>query len=70
LGVSHECSCALDFEELGLPKLDLQDFGQLFTEAEIWEVIKELPLDKAPGLDGFTGRFYRSCWSIIRGDIL
>jgi hypothetical protein len=50
--------------------LDLQDFGQLFTEAEIWEVIKELPLDKAPGLDGFTGRFYWSCWSIIRGDIL
>jgi hypothetical protein len=70
LGVSHERSCALDFEELGLPRLDLQDLGQPFTEAEIWEVIKELPLDKAPGPDGFTRRFYRSCWSIIRGDII
>jgi len=27
-------------------------------------------LDKAPGLDGFTGRFYKSCWSIIKGDVL
>jgi hypothetical protein len=70
LGVSHERSCTLDFEELSLSRLDLQDLGQSFTEAEIWEVIKELPLDKAPGPDGFTGRFYRSCWSIIRGDIL
>lgn len=25
---------------------------------------------KAPGLDGFTGKFYRSCWSIIKQDIL
>jgi hypothetical protein len=22
-----------------------------------------------PGPDGFTSRFYRLCWSIIRGDI-
>jgi hypothetical protein len=70
LGATHERSCALAFDELGLPRLDLQDLGQPFTEAEIWEVIKELPLDKAPGPDGFTGRFYRSCWSIILGDIL
>jgi hypothetical protein len=70
LGVSHERTCALNFEELGLPRLDLQDLGRPFTEAEIWEVIKDLPLDKAPGPDGFTGRFYRSCWSVIRGDVL
>jgi hypothetical protein len=47
----------------------MQDLGQPFSEAKIWEVIKELPLDKAPGPDGFTSRFYRLCWSIIRGDI-
>jgi hypothetical protein len=27
LGASHKRSCALDFEELGLPRLDLQDLG-------------------------------------------
>jgi hypothetical protein len=70
LEVSHEGSCALDFEELGLPRLDLHDLDRPFTKAEIWEVIKDLPLDKAPNPDGFTRRFYRACWSIIRGDVL
>jgi hypothetical protein len=28
-----------------------------------------LPPDKAPGLDGFTGRFYKSCWEFIKYDI-
>jgi hypothetical protein len=27
LGATHERSCALDFEELGLQRLDLQDLG-------------------------------------------
>jgi hypothetical protein len=35
---------------------------------EIWAVVKELPLDKASGHDGFIGRFYRSAWSIIKRD--
>jgi hypothetical protein len=70
LGISHERSCALDFEELGLLRLDLQDLDQSFTEAEIWEVVKDLPLDKASSPNGFTGHFYRSCWSIIRRDML
>jgi hypothetical protein len=43
LGVSHERSCALDFEELSLSRLDLQDLGQPFTEDEIWDVVKNYP---------------------------
>jgi hypothetical protein len=26
--------------------------------------------DKAPGLDGFTGRFYKACWDIIKENIM
>lgn len=33
-------------------------------------VVRELPLDKAHGPDGFAGRFYRFAWSIIKVDII
>jgi hypothetical protein len=29
-----------------------------------------MPLDKAPGSDGFTGLFYRTAWPIIKQDIM
>jgi hypothetical protein len=29
-----------------------------------------LPPDKALGLDGFTGRFYRAAWQIIKVDFM
>jgi hypothetical protein len=29
-----------------------------------------MSLDKAPGPDGFTGWFYKTCWNIIKGDLL
>jgi hypothetical protein len=27
-------------------------------------------MDKAPSPDGFTGRFYKSCWYIIGSDVM
>lgn len=29
-----------------------------------------MPSNKALGLDGFTGRFYRVCWPIIKNDVM
>ena len=40
------------------------------TAEEVWRTIQQLPPDKAPGPDGFTGSFYKSCWPIIKNDIM
>lgn len=49
---------------------DLSPLDALFTEEEVWETIKELPEDKAQCPDGFTGHFYKSCWHIIKSDVM
>ena len=36
---------------------------------EIKKVLFRMNLDKAPGPDGFTVRFYISCWDIIKNDL-
>jgi hypothetical protein len=42
----------------------------LFTEREVWEMIKEMPGDRAPGPDGFIGTFYQRAWTVIKPDIM
>jgi hypothetical protein len=51
-------------------KIDARHLEERFTEAEVWDVIKALPPDKAHGLDGFTARFLQAAWDIIRPDIM
>jgi hypothetical protein len=58
-----------DFE-LNLDALGLQDLDAMFTEDEVWSVIKELPADRAPGPDGFIGSFYQKAWGRIKPDIM
>jgi hypothetical protein len=40
-----------------------------FLVSEIEDIIKNMPSDKAPGLDGFNGVFIKKCWHIIKSDI-
>lgn len=69
-GASDSRRHALNLEELGLPRLDLSHLDRPFTKEEVEGVIKSMPRDKAPGPDGFTGRFYATCWSIIKEDFM
>ena len=49
-------------EKYNLPKLnqeEIENFNRLITNMEIEAVIKNLPTNKSPGPDGFTGEFYQ-----------
>ena len=52
-----------------LPRLDLQALAEPFSEAEVTRIVLESPPNRAPGPDGFTGRFYRAAWAVIKDDI-
>jgi mannosylglycoprotein endo-beta-mannosidase len=60
----------INLAELGIITHDLADLELPFNEEEVWNTIKNLPSNKAPGPDGFTGCFYKTCWSIIKEDIM
>ena len=45
---------------LGYNPRDLSELEAPFTQDEIKETIHSMPGDKAPGLDGFTGAFFKS----------
>lgn len=61
---------SLILKGLDLPRRDLSHLELPFTKAEVEKVVKSLPSDKAPGPDGFTNRFYASCWNIIKLDLV
>lgn len=70
LGAAPEREHAMNLDILNLPSLDLSHLELPFTEGEVEKIVKAMPLDKAPGPDGFTGRFYASCWDIIKHDFM
>jgi hypothetical protein len=66
LGSTTDRPFTLDLEYLGLPTFDLQHINGAFTEEEVWTAIKDMPLDKCLGPDGFSARFFVVCWDIIK----
>jgi hypothetical protein len=41
-----------------------------FGEEEVWEVVRKMKGDKAPGPDGFSMAFFQKCWKVIKKDIM
>lgn len=53
-----------------IKKIDgLDELTTPFTNEEINAVVKSMPADRAPGPDGFSGQFIKTCWHIIKEDI-
>jgi hypothetical protein len=70
--LSHAPAPRVDFNwaTLGLRHHDLSSLDATFLGQEIKRAIDLLPTDKAPRPDGFTRLFFRTCWSIIKGDVI
>ena len=48
------------FNLLRLNQEEIEIMNKLITHSEIEAVIKNLPKNKSPGPDGFTGEFYQT----------
>lgn len=59
LGTYHARENSIDLDFLGITPLDLRELDDIFTEEEIWAMIKDMPADRAPVPDGFIGLFFR-----------
>lgn len=60
----------LKWPTLQLPAMELSTLDVPFSEEEILKAINQLPLDKAPGPNGYTGLFFKKCWPIVGNDII
>lgn len=70
LGTAHHRTTTLNLRAFYQPPHDLTELDSPISEQEVWKIVKELPSNKAPGPDGFSGRFYKNCWQIIKQDVM
>lgn len=70
LGRPTRRSKRLAWENIGMQRHDLSQLDAPFDEEEIKEAVFSMPSVKAPGPDGFIGAFFKSCWEIIKTDVV
>lgn len=70
MGRPEPRECDLNWQSLGLTPVDLSGLDDPFTETEIHKALSEMPVDKAPRPDGFTWKFFKHCWDIIKSDVV
>jgi hypothetical protein len=59
-----------DFFGMGMSQEMRESLEVPFTREEIVNVVKDMPNEKSPRLDGFNNEFIKSCWSIVGEDII
>ena len=70
LGTAPTTEAMINLDSLGLPSYDLTCLEEPFSMTEVEKIVKLVPLDESLDLDGFTGRFYVTCWQIIIDDFM
>ena len=68
LGSALPRAYTLDLNFFHREGVDLSALDAAISDEEVWDTIKSLPADRAPGPDGYTGRFFKSCWQLIKAD--
>ncbi|XP_071681176.1 uncharacterized protein [Lolium perenne] len=68
MGCSQGISMQFDLGRILQKRDDLEELTKPFETKEMDEVIKEMPVDRAPGSDGFNGMFLKKCWHIVKED--
>jgi hypothetical protein len=69
----ENCSWRPRVEGLSFLSIDAEEtiwLERAFEEKEVWDVIRDLNGDKAPGPDGFTMAFFQKCWDMLKIDIM
>jgi exonuclease III len=60
----------INWSSIPTTQCDLSELDAPFTEEEVKLAVDNTASDKAPGPDGFTGAFFKTCWNTIKGDIM
>lgn len=70
LGHAIQRTMGIYWDSINHPSQDFSHLDEPLTIDELKEVISNMHVEKAPGPDGFIGAFYKSCWDIVRVDLL
>ena len=54
-----EATLDINWDLLNIPRYNLNHLEESFSEEEVRRAILQLPSEKAPGPDGFTGIFFK-----------
>lgn len=68
MGTTEHIQMVLNLNSLFHRIQGLEALSSIPSRNEMDQIIKNLPIDRAPGPDGFNGLFLKKCWHIISED--
>ncbi|XP_024962071.1 uncharacterized protein LOC112502414 [Cynara cardunculus var. scolymus] len=58
------------FEHHDVPKAFINHFEGILGNSNMLDALFDIGNDKAPGLDGFSSKFFKAAWSVVGRDVL
>lgn len=47
-----------------------QEMLKPVSEKEIYDALHDMEESKSPGIDGYSAKFFKSCWQIVKEDLI